>query len=140
MPGLTVCKKRGQKSVLFLNRPIGALPLAFAWGLQGVRPRPIVGFNEITDGTHRQPEPARDVLGRRRIHQGMTNDQLPSDAPNIMEVLEPCVDFFEGQMWFDADDFTHRHDPHRGHGPLNALTWLGSIIKYQSSKSELVLR
>jgi len=139
MPGWTVGQKRGPKSGRVLHSPLGALPWAFAWGLQGVRPIPIGGFKEITDGTHRHPEPARAGLGRRRRHQGRTHDQPPSDAPKIMEGLEPGVDFFAGQMGFEADDLTPRHEPHRGHGPLNALTWGGSIIKYQSSKGELVL-
>src|SRR5262252_8915263 len=46
----------------------------------------------------------------------MTNDHPPPDTPKILEVLEPFVDFCACQMRFGANDFAHRHDPHRGHG------------------------
>src|SRR5215471_19165477 len=46
----------------------------------------------------------------------MTHDHPPPDTPKILEVLEPFVDFCACQMRFGANDFAHRHDPHRGHG------------------------
>src|SRR5215831_12811962 len=98
MPRLTVCQTRGPDSGLVSKRKLGALPLACACGLSGVRPITILGFNAITDGPHGPPEPARDVLGRRRIHQGMTHDQPSSEVPKIPEGLAPCVDFLACQM------------------------------------------
>ncbi|HEY7490919.1 MAG TPA: hypothetical protein VIH59_07420 [Candidatus Tectomicrobia bacterium] len=91
MPRLTCCEKRSQQGTLCINSKLGVLPSAFPSGLQGVRPIAIIGFNELPDRKHGQAEPARDLLGRSRSNQGMTNDQPPSDAPKIMEVLEPCI-------------------------------------------------
>jgi hypothetical protein len=117
MAGGTVCQKRRQKSGRCLHSKIGAWPLAFACGLQGVRSRPILGCKASTDSQDGHPEPARAVLGRRRLPHGMTNDHPASKAPNSMAGLEPCVDCRTGQRWFDADDFAHRPEPHRGQGP-----------------------